>query len=213
MDLQSIRTLIVAAPLGDLSACRDELAALQVVRGLLDAREMRVAARLDELAAVSPSVFPEGELAAAAKTSLRRGSRVRARQRAADDVPQLGDALSAGATTGERVDAVAAATAGLSASEKARVAARGDALARAAAGASESAFRRLLDQVVREARADDGLEKLARQRAAVRLRWSTDADGMLRLDGRGYPVSVVECAGRLRRQVGKLFHGGDLRGG
>jgi hypothetical protein len=208
MDLQSIRTLIVAAPLGDLAACRDELAAVQVVRGLLDAREMRVAARLDELAAVSPSVFPEGELAAAAKTSLRRGSRVRGRQRAAGDVPQLGDALAAGATTGERVDAVAAATAGLSASEKARVAARGDELARAASSAPESAFRRLLDQIVREARVDDGLAKLARQRAAVRLRWSTDADGMLRLDGRFDPVSGVELTGRVRRQVEKLFHGG-----
>ncbi|MEI7546857.1 MAG: hypothetical protein WCK21_02195, partial [Actinomycetota bacterium] len=107
MEIESIRSLIVATPLGDLAACRGELAAIQCVRGLLDAREMRVAARLDELAGESPSVFPEEELAAAAKTSLKKATRVRSRQRTADDVPQLGDALAAGSTTGERVDVVA----------------------------------------------------------------------------------------------------------
>lgn len=206
MEIESIRSLIVASPLSDLAACRGELAAIQCVRGLLDAREMRVAARLDELAGKSPSVFPEEELAAAAKTSATKATRVRARSRAADDVPQLGDALSSGATTGERVDVVAAATAGLSAAEKARVAARGDELARAAVSMSEVAFRRFVEHVVRQARADDGLTKLRRQQAAVRLRWFTDADGMLRLDGRFDPVTGVELTGRVRKLVEKLFH-------
>ncbi|MDO8389733.1 MAG: HNH endonuclease [Actinomycetota bacterium] len=207
METESIRSLVVASPLGDLAACRGELAAIQCVRGLLDAREMRVAARLDELAAAEPAVFPEDELAKAAKSSLKKASKVRARQRTADDVPQLADALAAGATTGDRVDAVAAATAGLSQAEKARVAARGDELARAAVSMSEGAFRRLLDQMVRQARADDGLAKLARQKNATRLRWWTDDDGMLRLDGRFDPVTGVELTGRIRNQVERLFHG------
>ena len=206
MDLGLIRNVIGAAPLTDLAACRGELAAIQHVRALLDAREMRVAVRLDELAVVSPSVFPESEIAAAAKTSVKKGSRVRERSRAAGDVPQLGDALLSGSTTGERVDVVAVATAGLSAAEKARVAARGDEIARAAVSMSESAFRRFVEAVVRQARADDGLAKLQRQQAAVRLRWWIDTDGMIRFDGRFDPVSGVELTGRLRNQVEKLFH-------
>lgn len=206
MEIESIRNLIGASPLGDLAACRGELAAIQCVRGLLDAREMRVAARLDELAVAEPAVFPEDELAKAAKSSLKKASKVRARQRAADEMPQLADALAAGATTGDRVDAVANATAGLSVAERARVAARGEELARAAATLPEHQFRRLLDTIVRQARADDGLAKLARQKNATRLRWWTDDDGMLRLDGRFDPVTGVELTGRIRNQVERLFH-------
>ena len=125
MDLVALRSIIGGAPLGDVVACRLELEHIRAGRGLLDAREVEVLALLDELAAESPSIFPEDEVAKAAKSSLTKASRVRSRKKACDDVPELGDALAAGATTGERVDTLAKATAGLSPAELERVAAAG----------------------------------------------------------------------------------------
>ena len=80
MDLQALRELIEANPLADIDACRTELAAVRTMRGLLDAREMKVCARLDELASERPSIFPEDEVARASKTSQSKASRVRDRK-------------------------------------------------------------------------------------------------------------------------------------
>jgi hypothetical protein len=49
MDVAGLRTLIGGAALGDVGACRRELEHVRAGRGLLDAREMAVLGRLDEL--------------------------------------------------------------------------------------------------------------------------------------------------------------------
>jgi hypothetical protein len=205
MDLQALRELIEVNPLADVDACRTELAAVRTMRGLLDAREMKVCARLDELASERPSIFPEDEVARASKTSQSKASRVRDRKKAADDVPELGAALAAGATTGDRLEQVARAMAGLSETERLRFAARGAELARVAGSGSDREFRQLLDAVLRHARADDGLARLARQRRDTRLRWWTDADGMWCLNGRFDPVNGALLEGRLRNTHDALF--------
>jgi len=51
-------------------------------------------------------------------------------------------------------------------------------LALAAGEQTASAFRKTVDDVVSEARTDDGLARLERQRRQARLRWWLDADGM-----------------------------------
>ncbi len=206
MDVGTVRKLVSGTSLPDVAACRAELRAIRIVRGSLDSREVEVAARLDELAADEPSMFPEEEVAAAAKSSLLKASRVRSRQRAADDIPQLGDALANGETTGDRLDLVARATHGLSPTEKARVAAHGDELAQGAARLSDREYRHLLERVIRTCRDDDGLDRLARQRAAARLRWWNDVDGMWCLSGRFDPVTGAEMESRLRASIERMFH-------
>lgn len=205
MDLGAVRPLVFSTALADVEACRAELDALRVVRGWCDAREVEVLRRLDDLAAESPSLFPEDELAKAAKTSIGKASRVRNRKKACDDVPELGDALSKGDTTGDRVDAFAKATAGLSPEELAKVAAHGDVIAAAAANASERQFRELIERIIGKAKGDDGLGQLARQRAATRLRWWAGADGMWNLSGRFDQVRGTELEGRLRAMIDTLF--------
>jgi hypothetical protein len=56
MDLSSLRTLIGQTALIDVEACRRELEHIRRGRGLFDAREVEVLARLDELTVESPAI-------------------------------------------------------------------------------------------------------------------------------------------------------------
>src|SRR3954467_867637 len=133
MDVSSLRTIIAGSVLVDVEACRRELGHVRGVRGLLDAREVQVLARLDELTVDAPAIFPEDELAKAAKSSLNKAVKIRHRKDPGEQVPELGGALADGATTGDRVDVLANATVGLQPDELARVVAQGAVIAEMAA--------------------------------------------------------------------------------
>ena len=75
MDLGVIRPLISGTVLSDVEVCRAELVAIGVVRGLLDAREVEVVRRLDELAVADTSLFPQDVVAKASKSSLMHAER------------------------------------------------------------------------------------------------------------------------------------------
>ncbi len=181
-----LRALIGGRPLTDLAACRAELDHIRVIRSALDTRELQIVARLDEIAAAQPSVFPEDEVAKASKTTLNKSTKVRQRKKACDDVPQLADALANGDTTGDRVDTFAKATNGLTPDEMAKVSEHGDAIAAAAANATERQYRETIERIIGRARHDDGLDQLARQRANVpvpvldRGRWDVELRRPLR---------------------------------
>jgi len=215
MDLDALRALLTAGGLTDLGDCRAELAALRAVRGMVDAREMRVLARMDEIA-VTPAgsgSFPDADHAAASKKPASDADRVRRRAKVADDVPQLGAALGDGDTTGERLDIVARATSGMSPGERARFAVHGDRLRDAARDLTDREFRALVDRLAAQARDDDGVSRLERQKRAVRLRWWTDSDGMRRLDGRFDPETGLCLEARIRKAVDALFHGAGIPDG
>jgi len=137
---------------------------------------------------------------------LTNGLKIRHRKEVCEQVPEVGAALADGATTGERVDVLANATAGLKAAELERVAEHGAVIADAAINATPRQYRETIDRIVGQARLDDGLERLARQRRASRLRYWTGADGMWNLAGRFDPVRGVELEGRLRNTIEALFH-------
>ena len=194
--------------LSDVSVCRAELVAIGVVRGLLDAREVAVVRRLDELAAVDTSLFAQDVVAKASKSSLLHAERLRERAGACSSIPELGAALSDGSTSGDRVDIVVRATAGLSASERVAVAAHGPRLAAAAGEQTASGFRKTVEHVVAQARADDGLARLERQRRQARVKWWLDADGMWNLAGRFDPATGARMEGRLRNRINRIRAGG-----
>jgi len=205
MDIRVLRPLIVAAPLGDVDACRAELVAIGVVRGLLDARELEVVRRLDELAASDYALFPPAVVADACKTSLGSAGRLRDRAGVCDAIPELGDALAAGVTTGDRVDIVARASIGLNDSERAALAAHGSRLALAAGQQTAAGFRKTVDHVVRQVRLDDGLALLERQTRMARLKWFHDSDGMWCLQGRFDPATGARLEGTLRNALEAQF--------
>jgi len=215
MDIDALRTLLTAGPLADLADCRRELAALRAVRGIVDAREMRVLARMDEIAATpaGSGSFPDADHAAASKKPASDADRVRRRAKVADDVPQLGAALGDGDTTGDRLDIVARATSGMSDDERARFALHGDRLRDAARDLADRDFRALVDRLAAQARDDDGVSRLERQKRAVRLKWWKDVEGMWRLDGRFDPESGLCLDARIRKAVDALFHGGGIPDG
>src|SRR4051794_24161283 len=206
VNVSSLRSLIVGTVLVGVGACRRELEHVRGVRGLLDAREVQVLARLDELTVDAPAIFPEDELAKAARSSLNKAVKVRHRKDACEHVPELGAALADGATTGDRVDVLANATVGLQPDELARVAAHGAVIAEMAVNGTPRQYRETVERIVGQAREDDGLGRLARQRRASRLRWWTAADGMWNLAGQFDPVRGQELEGRLRNVVESLFH-------
>ncbi|MFZ9483545.1 MAG: DUF222 domain-containing protein [Ilumatobacteraceae bacterium] len=212
MDIDAIRRLLTAGSLADLGGCRAELAALRAIRGMVDAREMRVLARMDEIAATpaGSGSFPDADHAAASKAPTSAADRVRRRSKVADTVPELGAALDDGDTTGERLDIVARATSGMSDAERARFAVHGDRLRDAARDLPDREFRALVDRLAAQARTDDGRSRLERQRRATRLRWWHDNDGMWRLDGRFDPESGLTLDARIRKAIDALFHGGSI---
>jgi len=208
METAAIGAHISATELVDVAACRAELVAIGVVRGLLDARELVAVRRLDEFADDDPTLFPEGVVAEASKASMMHAVRLRDRASACDAIPELGDALTAGSTTGDRVDIVAKATADLKPSEMALLATHGNRLASAATEQTASAFRKTVDHVVRQVREDDGLARLERQTRMARLKWFTDGDGMWCLHGRFDPATGARLEGRLRNAVDAKFAAG-----
>lgn len=203
MEVQAIRALLEAAELADVDACRAELGAITSVRAMLAQRELAVTRRLDELCADT-----EGELAAHTKSTASKASNVRRRKKACDDVPQLGEALAEGETTEAHVDAVARALADLSEVDRQRLADHGGQIRAKAAGLAESAFRDWLAGLVRRVRTEDGLRKLERQKAAVRAKSWTDAEGMFNVHAKFDPETGVELQGRWRNTIEAMFHTG-----
>ena len=207
MDITTLRRLISAVSLSDVAVCRAELVAVGVARGLLDARELEIVRRLDELAETDYSLLPEAVVAAASKTSLGSAGRLRDRAGACDAIPELGEALAAGATTGDRIDIVVKAAVGLNDGERAILATHGRRLALAAGEQTASTFRKTVEHVVRQVQADDGLAKLERQTRMARLKWFTDADGMWCLHGRFDPATGARLEGTLRNAIDRQFAG------
>ena len=152
-------------------------------------------------------MLPEDELAKAAKSSLSKACKIRNRKKACDDVPELAEALANGATTGDRVDMLAKVTAGLKPEELDKVAVHGASIAAAAATGSDRQYRETIERIVSRARDDDGLDRLAQQRRATRLRWWTSADGMWNLAGKFDTVRGTELEGRLRNTIEALVQG------
>jgi len=206
MQTDRLRTLMSAPPLNDVGACRRALENLRAARGIVDARELEILRRLDELAAEHPAIYPDDEVSKSTKSSINRAGRLRRRQDACDKIPQLAAALRAGATTGDRVESVARAMGGLDELEQATLCSRGDEVARAASSLNDGDFRRTLARIVRSVRRDDGLGELERQRRATELRWWTDANGMWVIHGRYDPVNGALLEGRIGNTIERLFH-------
>src|SRR5690349_3003840 len=84
---------------------------------------------------------------------------------------------------------------------------KADGLAAFAAGSTVSEFRRRLEAEAKRLRTDDGEGRFAQQRAAVRLRRWTDADGMWRMAGGWDPLSGVKLNARIDAEIEALFTG------
>ena len=196
----------VDLPRADQQVIERVLTDVRRVRGWLDSIEVASARRLSELASESPSLFPERMVADAARVSLGEASKGFDRAKTTSAIPELGVVLEQGAASGAHVDVLTRALRELNSEQRERLAERGQVLALAAAELSRDEFARVVRGEVRRIYADDGIERLQRQRRATSLRtWVDRESGMWCLRGEFDPETGAILDGRLRNTMEALF--------
>jgi hypothetical protein len=205
MRLAEVHELVTAVGGVDL-ACRDRaalsaaVAAAARLRAWLDGRDVALAAQLEEATS-----YPEKVLADAARTSLKEAERTVRRVRTTRELPELGEALTAGAVSGAHVDMAGDALARLEPGQRRALIDREGWLVGVAERSTPEAFRRELSVAIRRIQADEGMARLERQRRACRVRtWVDHRDGMWCLSGRFDPETGVRLHARLQAAVSEL---------
>ncbi len=168
--------------------------------GWLEARKASLVARLS-----SQVSFPEATIAAASKTSIGQAATTRERAETLGSTPSLADKLDDGAITAAHIDVVTRSSKQLDDSQRAALFDRVDQLAAVAEAATVDEFRRRVALEATKLLADDGIDRLTRQRRDTRLRTWTDAEGMWCLNGRFDPVTGLKVASKLTAAVETLF--------
>lgn len=165
-------------------------------------------AAADAAAAASGVRGTEDEVAAAQRSSRAHAHRARRRGGILDELPDLSAALARGEATGEHVDAVSGALAGLPAAVRAQVVAEhGRQIAQWARCSDPVGLSAQVRALGDRLAADAGRSRRQRQRADVRLRmWTDRYTQMVHLSGRFDPVLGVRVQQRLDRCVELLFH-------
>ncbi len=186
-------------------ACADDdlietgLVAVREVQAWADAQHAALVAKL------SSDGFAEGRVAKASKASLAVAARTSKRSKTLGATPKLAGALGDGATTAAHIDVVTRAADQLPVDQRAELMARADDLVEVASAGTVEAFSKRVSLEVKRLQADDGMDRLARQRSNVRLSTWVDADGMWNLRGTFDPVSGVRLGARLAATVEALF--------
>ena len=151
------------------------------------------------------SSFPEAAIAEADRTSVGAASKATERSETLSSTPKLAGALADGAVTAGHVDAVTRTSKRLDPAQRDELFERVGSLVAVAAAGTVDEFRRRVELEVTRLQADDGLDRLERQRRQHRLSTWVDPDGMWNLRGRFDPVTGVQLAARLDTTVETLF--------
>src|SRR5215207_3751331 len=207
MDVVEVLSTMVALDVAsaDLLVVRDDLGRVAQLRSWLDAREIALRRRLDDVRGPFGATADQ-ELARSANTSRRDADRVNSRARMIDEVPRLGDALADGHLTGAHVDVFDRRLKALDPSDRHRLI-DGDSerLVRLATKQSPDEFARTIKDTVAAAHTDGGIAHFDRQRRATRLTtWTDRLTGMTHLHGQFDPESAMTLLGRLRTIVEDL---------
>ena len=175
------------------------LVAVREVQAWVDAQHAALVAKL------STAGFPEAAIARAGKTSIGAANKSTQRAATLTSTPKLAETLGDGQTTAAHVDAVTRAAAQLPLTQRGELFERADALAAAAAASTVEQFARRITLEARRIQADDGLDRLARQRRNVRVSSWVDGEEMWNLRGQFDPVTGVRLASKLAATVEALF--------
>ncbi len=176
------------------------LVAVREVQAWCDAQHAALVARLREV-----DSFPEQRIAHAAKTSLGHAAKSTERSATLGVTPRLADALGDGAITADHIDAVTRASKRLDGAARVELIDRADALVDVARAGTVDEFARRLELEAKRLQADDGMDRLARQRRNVRARSWVDAEGMWNLSATFDPVTGVKIAARIDAMVHAMF--------
>ncbi|MCU1394280.1 MAG: hypothetical protein JWM34_2708 [Ilumatobacteraceae bacterium] len=193
----------------DRSAVQAGLRVVARVHGIADVVGARLTRWLATLAESEASMFPEADVAAAARSSRGTGDRATKRAKTLGEVPELEAALGAGEVSLDHVDAVTRVLKRLSAADRSALAADGARLAAMAAGSTPEQFEKRLKREIARRDPREGAARLAAQQRANRLRHWTDEDtGMVIIRGEFDPETGIRLIGTLESTVEAMFHGG-----
>ncbi|HSL74610.1 MAG TPA: HNH endonuclease signature motif containing protein [Ilumatobacteraceae bacterium] len=189
-----------ADPSADADAVQAALVAVRELSGWLEARKGVLVGRLRAV-----SSFPEAVIAEADRSSLGAATKTTERSETLAATPKLADALEDGAITAGHIDAVTRSSKQMNPEQREELLERADALVAVAAAGTVDDFRRRLELEAKRLQADDGMDRLERQRRATRLSTWVDPDGMWNLRGRFDPVTGIKLAAKLDTTLEGLF--------
>ena len=208
MELAEVHELVgrvaaVDAGCADRVVLQAAAGELRQLRSWLDGREVSIAR---SLAVVSS--FPEKSLADAGRTNLRQAEQVLHRAETAEQAPEFGTSLDAGRVSGAHVDVLGRVLRQLEPGARAGLLGEARRLVLIAEQATPDEFARTVRAEARRIERDgDGLERLQRQRRAVRFESWIDRDtGMGRWSATWDPETMVRLEGRIDAQVQTMFH-------
>ncbi len=206
MDVAAVaeRAKRVAAVRADAAAeppaIRAALIATRELRGWADAQEAALILQLGTIES-----FCEPIIADATKCSLGQATKTRDRAATLGAAPNLADALADGAITAGHIDAVTRGSKQLDPDQRDALFTCANDLAAVAAVATVDEFQRRLQLEIKRLQTGDGLDRLQRQQANVRLSTWTDADGMWNIRGTFDPLTGVQLSSALERTINTLF--------
>ena len=208
MELAEVHSLVGRVAAVD-SACADSVVLraavgeLRRLRSWVDGREVLLA-RL--IAGVSS--FPEKSLSEAGQTSLRAAEEVLHRASTVEQIPAVEVSLDAGRLSGGHVDVLTRVLRQLEPSTRGKLIEAAPHLVVLGEQLPVDEFGRTVRAEARRLERDsDGLDRLERQRRALRLNSWTDRDsGMRRWAIAWDPETAVRLETRLDAQVEALFH-------
>jgi hypothetical protein len=197
------RVAAVGAGCADRHVLESAVAELQRLRSWLDGREVSFAR---SLAAVSS--FPEKSLAEAGRSGLRQAERIIHRTETVDEVPEFRVSLEAGRVNGGHVDVLSRTLRQLDPAARQRLVDVAPSLVLVAEHATPDEFARTVRAEARRLERDtDGLERLERQRRAVRFEsWIDRQTGMGRWSATWDPETMLRLESRIEAKVQAMFH-------
>ena len=176
---QFMRQVEQIRSIDDSSTCTDvadAVAAIDRLVGWCEAQRLHCAQLLQSLASA-----PEQVLAQASRSGEREAEQVLRRARAASAAPGFAEALAAGRIATGHIDRLAASLRRLEPAARAQLLADSARLGAMACELTPDEFGRALGREERRLAADDGEDRLERQRRSVRLRDRVDRDSGMRV--------------------------------
>jgi hypothetical protein len=208
MELVEVHELVGRVAAVD-AGCADRLvleaavAELRRLKSWVEAREVAVARGLAMV-----SSFPEKSLADASRSSVRQAEQVLLRGETIAQMPGFGSSLDAGRVSGDHVDVLARTLRQAPPAVRDQLSADAARLVLIAEASTPDEFARSVRAEARRLESDgDGLDRLERQRRAVRLNgWIDRETGMGRWTASWDPEMMVRLENRLDTQVQAMFH-------
>lgn len=194
----------VTATRANTDALPTDLTAALHATSQLTAFLVAVEADLSRRLAAATS-FPEATIAETTRGSIHDATRTLDRGRTLEAVPSLADALDNAIVTPGHIDAVTRGAKGLEPAQRQQLFDTADSLADIAAHATVEQFGRRVRDEVNTIIANDGVDRLERQRRATAVTTWVGNDGMWNLRGIFDPVTGMKLASKLDTTVETLF--------